>query len=201
MNEWGLLARGCPKLVLGLSTSTSAGGPRLFNRLAGLAKQDGRWSREGERRRFPSVAMAAGTSSSSSSGTVLTASMHQAESMGRERRARGFHFGNSGHGKQRWVAAAAAAMATASRSSWGACWQHGEGKVWLGKGRGECRGAHLRRNWVEMAWWGRSTTVFAALFVEQREELGEAESWRSGAAWLDSSASSMVARSGTRAYL
>ena len=95
MNEWGLLARGCPKWVLGLSTSTSAGGPRLFNRLAGLAKQDGRWSREGERRRFPSVAMAAGTSSSSSSGTVLPASIHQAESMGRERRARGFNLGAS----------------------------------------------------------------------------------------------------------
>ena len=171
MNEWGLLARGCPKWVLGLSTSTSAGGPRLFNRLAGLAKQDGRWSREGERRRFPSVAMAAGTSSSSSSGTVLPASIHQAESMGRERRARGFHFGNSGHGKRRWVAAAAAAMATASRSSWGACWQHGEGKVWLGKGRGECRGAHLRRNWVEMAWWGRSTGWLCSQ-LEEEEEFG-----------------------------
>jgi len=123
------------------------------------------------------------------------------ESTGRERRARGFYFGKPGHGRWRWATVAAAAMVMATGSSWRACWQHGEGKVWLGKGRGECRGAHLQRNWVMMAWWGRSTTVFAALFVEQREKLGEAESLRSGAAWLDSSASSMVARSGTRAYL
>ena len=67
-------------------------------------------------------------------------------------------------------------------SSWGACWQHGEGKVQLGEGRGEYRGAHLRRNWIEMAWWGRSTTVLVALFVEQGEKLRETESWRSGAA-------------------
>ena len=110
MNEWDLIAHGCSEWVLGLSTSTSAGGPiglisvlgwwpKLFNRLAGLANQDGRWPREGGLRRFPSAAMAAGTSSPSSTGTALPASIHQAESMGRERRVRGFHFGDSRHGK------------------------------------------------------------------------------------------------------
>jgi hypothetical protein len=120
MNEWDLIARGCSEWVLGFSNSTSAVGPiglisvldwwpKLFNRLAGLANQDGRWPRERGRHRFPSAAMAAGRSSPSSTGTVLPASIHQAESMGRERRVRGFHLGDSGHGRRGLATAAAAA--------------------------------------------------------------------------------------------
>ena len=42
--------------------------------------------------------MAAGSSSLSFSRTALPATVLESESMGRERRERGFHFGGSGHG-------------------------------------------------------------------------------------------------------
>ena len=43
-------------------------------------------------------AMAAGSSSRSFSRTSFPATVLESESMGRERRERGFHFGGSGHG-------------------------------------------------------------------------------------------------------
>ena len=98
MNEWGLLARGCPKWVLGLSTSTSAGGPRLFNRLAGLAKQDGRWSREGERRRFPSVAMAAGRALRAPPGRCFRLPFTKPRAWGERGGQGGFTLGTPGMG-------------------------------------------------------------------------------------------------------
>ena len=48
------------------------------------------------------------------------ATVLESEGTGRERRVRGFHFGDSEHGKRRLGTAAEVAMATASRSSWGA---------------------------------------------------------------------------------
>ena len=46
------------------------------------------------------------------------ATVLESEIMGRERRARGFYFGKSGHGRLRWATAAAAAMVRATGSSW-----------------------------------------------------------------------------------
>ena len=48
------------------------------------------------------------------------ATVFESESMGRERRVRGFHFGDFGHGKRKLAPAAATAMASTSCSSWGA---------------------------------------------------------------------------------
>ena len=84
-------------------------------------------------------------------GTAFPASVLAAEGMGRERKARGFYFGDSGHGKQRLAMAAAAAMAMASRSSWGALLGQREGLPRVGAGRGRCGGAHLERNRTKMA--------------------------------------------------
>ena len=47
--------------------------------------------------------------------------------MGRERRARGFYFGKSGHGRWRWATAAAAAMVMATGSPWRALLGQREG--------------------------------------------------------------------------
>jgi len=104
----------------------------------------GRNTEQGLRPLFPSAAMAARTSSLSSIGTALPASILEAESMGRERerRVRGFHFGDSGHGKRRWVAAAAAAMVMAAGSSA----QAAIVKTRLGACIGGYGGAHLERN-------------------------------------------------------
>jgi len=79
------------------------------------------------------------------------ATILESESTGRERRARGFYFGDSGHGKQRLAMAAAAAMAMASRSSWGALLGQREGLPRVGAGKGRCGGAHLERNRTKMA--------------------------------------------------
>ena len=49
---------------------------------------------------FLSASLAAGVSSLSSAGTVLPASVFEAEGMGRERRARAFHFGDFRFGKR-----------------------------------------------------------------------------------------------------
>jgi len=77
----------------------------------------------------------------------------------------------------------AAAMAMASRSSWGALLGQREGLPRVGAGRGRRGGAHLERNWTKIAWARRSTVVFVALFVGQGKKSRETESWLSGAAW------------------
>jgi len=53
-------------------------------------------------------------------GTVL-----ESEGMGRERRVRRFHFGDSGQGRGRSATTAVAGLATTAGSSWGACWRQG----------------------------------------------------------------------------
>jgi len=73
--------------------------------------------RKGSRRTTSSSGGAAVGSRRLLAGTAFPASVLGAEGMGGERKARGFYFGDSGHGKRRLAMAAAAAMAMASWSS------------------------------------------------------------------------------------
>ena len=106
---------------------------------------------EGGRRTTSSSGGAAVGSRRLLAGTAFPASVLGAEGMGRERKVRGFYFGDSGHGKRRLTMAAAAAMAMASRSSWGALLGQREGLPRVGAGRGRRGGAHLERNRTKIA--------------------------------------------------
>ena len=86
----------------------------------------------------------------SSDEVMIPATIPKTKDIVRERRERGFDFGDSGHGKQRLAMATAAAMAMASRSSWGALLGQREGLPRVGAGRGRCGGAHLERNRTKM---------------------------------------------------
>jgi len=82
--------------------------------------------------------------------------------------------------------AAAAAMAMASRSSWGALLGQREGLPRVGAGRGRRGGAHLERNRTKIAWARRSTG--RSVLGEKTEE-AELERGGRRAAWLGGSAS------------
>ena len=75
------------------------------------------------------------------------ASVLESEGMGRERRVRGFHFGEFGHRKRRSTTAAVAAIAAAPRARRGELAGSregaGRGLGLVGQGHG---GAHCRRN-------------------------------------------------------
>ena len=121
---------GCTWLASGLLVYLRAG--LVARLLVCWLKQNKRHRREGSRGpeqgrrpRFPSAAMAACPSSLSSTGTALPASILEAKGMVRERRARGFIFGGSGHGRWRWATVATAAMAMVTGSSWRALHRKG----------------------------------------------------------------------------
>ena len=89
-------------------------------------------------------------------GTALPASVQESEGMGRERRARGFHSGDSEHGRRggRW--SASGGHCCCPGSSWGALLKQGEGRARLGACIGGYGGAHLERNQTKTARRGRS---------------------------------------------
>ena len=119
-----------------------------------------------------SAAMAAGTSSLSSTETALPATVPEAEGMRGERREKGSRLGDSEHERARGRGSAPSSHGYGSGSSWGALLRQGRRRSRLGEGRGGCGGAHRRRNRAKMAWLGRSTAVFVTLFLGKTEERG-----------------------------
>jgi len=81
-------------------------------------------------------------SSQSSTGMALPAFILEAEGMGRERRGRRFHLGDSEHGKRggRW--SAMSGHCCLHESSWGGLLRQRNGRAPVGVGRGGSVGAY-----------------------------------------------------------
>ena len=96
------------------------------------------------------------------------ATVLESESMGGDRRVRGFHIGDFGHGKRRSFTAATAAMATASEAHCGelAGGRESEGR-WLGKVE-EGREV-LTAKAIELR-WSNAGDRRGGLFVQPRTE-------------------------------
>jgi hypothetical protein len=138
-----------------------------------ISRKEQGWKRvTGRRPRLPSAAMAAGTSSLSSTETALPATVPEAEGMGEERREKGSRLGDSRHGRASGRGSAPSSHGYGSGSSWGALLRQGRRRSRLGEGRGGCGGAHRRRNRAKMAWLGRSTVAFVTLFLGKTKERG-----------------------------
>ena len=154
-------------LALGLMGSVYLCGLAGLNE-AGLERVTGQESE----RRHPRSGGTAVATRRSFAGMAFPASVLGAEGMGRERRARGFRSGDSGHGRGCGRGSAPSSHGCGHGSPWGALLRQGRRRSRLGEGRGGCGGAHRRRNRAKMAWLGRSTAAFVTLFLLEEQRRG-----------------------------